>query len=458
MESSGGEVLAHITFDYSKASQYFGHYQVSFLEHSVRSIHEQIHSEASVHRKYLGWVDLPENYDRNEFEHIQRTAAKIKETSDILLVIGIGGSYLGARAAIEMLNHSFYNMLPAEKRGNPQVIFVGHNLSSTYMTHVMDLLEDKDFSINVISKSGTTTEPAIAFRIFRKLLEQKYGKEEAKNRIFATTDKRNGALKELADKEGYDTFVIPDNIGGRYSVLTAVGLLPIAVSGIDIEQIMEGAMRAQLELNNPMLEKNAAYQYAVIRNILFQKGMAIEMFVTYEPGMHYLAEWWKQLFGESEGKDRRGIFPASGNFSTDLHSFGQYIQEGQRNLFETIVKVKHPTCDLLIEEDEDNIDGLNYLVGKTVDDVNSKAFEGALDAHIDGGVPGLVFEIPKMDAYTFGYLVYFFEKACAMSAYLFGVNPFDQPGVEQYKTNMFKLLNKPGYETEEVKLKVGAKY
>ena len=442
--------MAHITFDYSKASQYFGHYKVSFLEQSVKSIHEQIHSGKSDHHNYLGWVDLPENYDREEFEHIQRTASKIKETSDILLVIGIGGSYLGARAAIEMLNHSFYNMLPKEKRENPQVIFVGHNLSSTYMTHVIDLLEGKGFSINVISKSGTTTEPAIAFRIFRKLLEERYGKEEAKNRIFATTDKQKGALKELADKEGYDTFVIPDNIGGRYSVLTAVGLLPIAVSGIDIENIMQGALQAQLELNNPMLENNAAYQYAVIRNILFQKGMAIEMFVTYEPGMHYLAEWWKQLFGESEGKDRRGIFPASANFSTDLHSFGQYIQEGQRNLFETIVKVRQPNCDIGIEEDEDNIDGLNYLAGKTVDDVNSKAFEGALDAHIDGGVPGLVFEIPAMDAFTFGYLVYFFEKACAMSAYLFGVNPFDQPGVEQYKTNMFRLLNKPGYETEKI--------
>lgn len=442
--------MTHITFDYSKAEPFFGQYKVSFLEQSVEAIHHQMHNGESDHQQYLGWLDLPENYDRNEFAHIQKTAAKINETSDVLLVIGIGGSYLGARAAIEMLNHSFHNMLPREKRGFPQVIFVGHNLSSTYMTHVMDLLEGKDFSINVISKSGTTTEPAIAFRIFRKLLEEKYGKAEARERIFATTDERQGALKELADKEGYDTFVIPETIGGRYSVLTAVGLLPIAASGIDIDEMMAGALLAQNELMNPVLGNNAAYQYAVIRNILFQKGMAIEMFVTYEPGMHYLAEWWKQLFGESEGKDRRGIFPASGNFSTDLHSFGQYIQEGQRNLFETIVKVKQPTCDLLIETDEDNIDGLNYLAGKTVDDVNSKAFEGALEAHIDGGVPGLVFEIPSMDAYTFGYLVYFFEKACAMSAYLFGVNPFDQPGVEHYKTNMFKRLNKPGYEANEL--------
>ncbi|MDN4605935.1 glucose-6-phosphate isomerase [Sporosarcina highlanderae] len=438
--------MAHITFDYSKAIEHFGHYKVSFLEHSVQSIHNQMHSEASEHSNYLGWIDLPEMYDREEFENIQKTANRIRENSDILVVIGIGGSYLGARAAIEMLNHSFYNMLPKEKRRNPQIVFVGHNLSSTYMTHVMDLLEGKDFSINVISKSGTTTEPAIAFRIFRKLLEEKYGKEESRKRIFATTDKEKGALKQLADREGYDTFVIPDNIGGRYSVLTAVGLLPIAVSGISINEIMAGALRAQRELDNPVLDENSAYQYAVIRNILFQKGMAIEMFVTYEPGMHYLAEWWKQLFGESEGKDRRGIFPASANFTTDLHSFGQYIQEGQRNLFETIVKVKNSLDDIVIEKDEENIDGLNYLAEKTVDEVNSKAFEGALEAHADGEVPGLVFEIPSMDAYTFGYIVYFFEKACAMSAYLFGVNPFDQPGVEQYKTNMFRLLNKPGYE------------
>jgi len=367
----------------------------------------------------------------------------------VLLVIGIGGSYLGARAAIEMLNHSFNNMLPSDKREYPQIIFVGHNLSSTYITHVIEFLAKKDFSINMISKSGTTTEPAIAFRIFRKLLEEKYGLEDARKRIYATTDKQKGALKKQADKEGYETFVIPDDIGGRYSVLTAVGLLPIAASGIDIHSVMSGAMHAQNELTNPLLDENAAYQYAVIRNILFQKGMAIEMFVSYEPGLHYLAEWWKQLFGESEGKDRRGIFPASANFSTDLHSFGQYIQEGQRNLFETIIKVKEPICDLRIESDDENIDGLNYLAGKTVDYVNSKAFEGALNAHIEGGVPGLVFEIPKMDAYTFGYLVYFFEKACAMSAYLFGVNPFDQPGVELYKRNMFELLEKPGYEKKK---------
>lgn len=438
--------MGHIKFDFTKASRYFGNYKVSFLQQTVQSIHDQMHCEDSVHKGYLGWLDLPENHDREELARIMQTAEKIKKTSEILVVIGIGGSYLGARAAIEMLQHSFYNMLPDEKRNAPQILFVGHNLSSTYISHLIELLDQKDFSINVISKSGTTTEPAIAFRIFRKLLEERYGKEHARERIYVTTDKQKGALKELADKEGYDTFTIPGDIGGRYSVLTAVGLLPIASSGIDINEIMSGALQARKHLDEPRLAKNEAYQYAVIRNLLFQRGMAIEMVVTYEPGMHYFAEWWKQLFGESEGKDRRGIFPASANFSTDLHSFGQYIQEGQRNLFETIITVKKPNYDVKIEYDEDNIDELNYLAGKTVDYVNSKAFEGALDAHTEGEVPGLVFEIPEIDAYTFGYLVYFFKKSCAMSAYLFGVNPFDQPGVELYKNNMFKLLNKPGYE------------
>lgn len=411
-----------------------------------------MHDPTNAHRHYLGWLDLPVNYDKEEYTRIQQTANKIKETSDILLVIGIGGSYLGARAAIEMLTHSFNDMLPNEKRNAPQIIFVGHNMSSTYISHVIDVIDDKDFSINVISKSGTTTEPAIAFRIFRKLLEQKYGKTQARNRIFATTDQQKGALRKLATEEGYETFVIPDNVGGRYSVLSAVGLLPIAVSGINTNEMMSGAALAQSVLNNPHIEENEAYQYAVIRNILFQKGMAIELFVNYEPSMKYFAEWWKQLFGESEGKNRRGIFPASAIFSTDLHSFGQYIQEGQKNLFETVMRVKKPKVDILIDFDEQDIDGLNYLAGKSVDYVNGKTFEGALLAHTDGGVPNLVFEIPSIDAYTFGYLVYFFEKACAMSAYLFGVNPFDQPGVEQYKNNMFNLLEKPGYEknSEEI--------
>lgn len=440
--------MTHLQFDYSHLSPFFGNYKISFLHQSVASIHEEMHAKTT-HAEYLGWLDLPETYDREEFTRIQHAAKTIGETSDVLIVIGVGGSYLGARAAIEVLNHHFHNLLSKEKRNVPQVLFVGHNLSSTYMAHLMELLEDKDFSINVISKSGTTTEPAIAFRIFRKILEEKYGKEEARKRIYATTDKEKGALKQLAIKEGYQTFSVPDDIGGRYSVLTAVGLLPIAASGIDIGAILLGAQQAMKELDNPSVEENAAYQYAVTRNILFQKGMAIEMFVTYEPNLHSFAEWWKQLFGESEGKARRGIFPASANFSTDLHSFGQYIQEGQRNLFETILKVEEPEVDIRIDFEEDDLDGLNYLAGKTVDHVNDKAFEGALQAHIEGDVPGLVFRIPRLDAYTIGYLIYFFEKACAMSAYLFGVNPFDQPGVEQYKTNMFNLLGKPGYGVSE---------
>ncbi|WP_285851046.1 glucose-6-phosphate isomerase [Sporosarcina aquimarina] len=437
--------MTHITFDYSKAIPHFGSYEVEFLTKSVEAIHEQMHSEQSIHRNFLGWIDYPETFDRAEFARIQQTAQHIQETSDILLVIGIGGSYLGARAAIEMLTHPFKTSLPEFKRKQPQIIFVGQNLSSTYMTQVMDALEAKDFSINVISKSGTTTEPAIAFRIFRKLLEEKYGKTEASKRIYATTDVTHGALRQLATTEGYETFTIPEDIGGRYSVLTSVGLLPMAIAGIDIEKVMHGARLAQKELMTEKLSENSAYQYAVIRNILFQKGMAIELFVAYEPSMQVFAEWWKQLFGESEGKERRGIFPASATFTTDLHSFGQYIQEGQRDLFETIVMVKKPQQDLPIEYDEADMDGLNYLVGKTVDEVNRKAAEGALDAHAEGGVPAVVFEVPELDAFTFGYLVYFFEKACAMSAYLFGVNPFDQPGVELYKRNMFRLLGKPGY-------------
>jgi glucose-6-phosphate isomerase len=392
------------------------------------------------------------NYDKEEFARILKAAEKIKNDSDVLVVIGIGGSYLGARAAIEMLNHSFYNALPSEKRQTPQVLFVGNNISSTYMRDVMDLLEGKDWSINVISKSGTTTEPAIAFRIFRKLLEEKYGKEEARQRIYATTDRQKGALKTLANEEGYESFIIPDDVGGRYSVLTAVGLLPIAVSGIDIEAMMKGAQKAREDFSHSELEDNLAYQYAAVRNILYNKGKTIEMLINYEPGLQYFAEWWKQLFGESEGKDQKGIFPASANFSTDLHSLGQYIQEGRRDLFETIIKVNNPRHELVIEEEESNLDGLNYLAGKTVDFVNNKAFEGTLLAHTDGGVPNLVVEIPAMDAYTFGYLVYFFEKACAMSGYLLGVNPFDQPGVEAYKVNMFALLGKPGYEEKKAEL------
>ncbi|MBS4178589.1 glucose-6-phosphate isomerase [Lederbergia citrea] len=444
--------MGHIKLDYSKALGFFGEHEITYLQAAVQTAHNQLHEKTGAGNDYLGWIDLPVDYNREEFSRIQKAAEKIKSDSDVLLVIGIGGSYLGARAAIEMLNHSFYNALPKDKRKTPQVLFVGNNISSTYMTDVMDLLDGKDFSINVISKSGTTTEPALAFRIFRKLLEEKYGREEAKSRIYATTDQTKGALKTLSNEEGYETFVIPDDVGGRYSVLTAVGLLPIAVSGVEIEEMMKGAADARDEFSSPELEKNIAYQYAAIRNVLYNKGKTIEMLINYEPGLQYFSEWWKQLFGESEGKDQKGIFPASANFSTDLHSLGQYVQEGRRDLFETVIKVQSSRHEIVIESEASDLDGLNYLEGKTVDFVNDKAFEGTLLAHTDGGVPNLVVEIPAMDAYTFGYLVYFFEKACALSGYLLGVNPFDQPGVEAYKVNMFALLGKPGFEEKKAEL------
>jgi glucose-6-phosphate isomerase len=445
-------VMTHIRFDYSKALSFFGEHELTYLSDAVKVAHHSLHEQTGAGNDFLGWVDLPVDYDKEEFSRIQKSAEKIKSDSDVLLVIGIGGSYLGARAAIEMLNHSFYNALPKEKRSTPQVLFLGQNISSTYMKDLMDLLEGKDFSINVISKSGTTTEPAIAFRIFRKMLEEKYGVEESRKRIYATTDKSKGALKTLANDEGYETFVVPDDVGGRYSVLTAVGLLPIAVSGVEIEQMMKGAAEAREDFSKSELTENPAYQYAVVRNVLYNKGKTIEMLINYEPGLQYFSEWWKQLFGESEGKDQKGIFPSSANFSTDLHSLGQYVQEGRRDLFETVIKVQEPRHELKIEKTDSDLDGLNYLAGETVDFVNNKAFEGTLLAHTDGGVPNLIVEIPAMDAYTFGYLVYFFEKACAMSGYLLGVNPFDQPGVEAYKVNMFALLGKPGFEEKKAEL------
>ncbi|KAA9019940.1 glucose-6-phosphate isomerase [Niallia endozanthoxylica] len=444
--------MTHIQFDYSKALSFFAEHEITYLQDAVKVAHHSLHEQTGAGSDYLGWIDLPIDYDKDEFSRIQKAAEKIKNDSDVLLVIGIGGSYLGARAAIEALQHSFYNALPKEKRKTPQVIFVGNNISSTYMKDIMDLLEGKDFSLNVISKSGTTTEPAIALRIFRKLLEEKYGKEEATKRIYATTDKAKGALKTVADEEGFETFVIPDDVGGRYSVLTAVGLLPIAVSGADIEAMMKGAAAAREDFSRSELLENAAYQYAAIRNILYNKGKTIEMLINYEPGLMYFNEWWKQLFGESEGKDQKGIYPSSANFSTDLHSLGQYVQEGRRDLFETVIKVEKPRHELTIEAADNDLDGLNYLAGKTVDFVNNKAFEGTLLAHTDGGVPNLIVSIPELDEYTFGYLVYFFEKACAMSGYLLGVNPFDQPGVEAYKVNMFALLGKPGYEEKKAEL------
>lgn len=444
--------MTHIRFDYSKALSFFGEHELTYLSDAVKVAHHSLHEQTGAGNEFLGWIDLPVEYDKEEFSRIQKSAEKIKSDSDVLLVIGIGGSYLGARAAIEMLNHSFYNALPKDKRSTPQVLFVGQNISSTYMRDLMDLLDGKDFSINVISKSGTTTEPALAFRIFRNKLEEKYGVEEARKRIYATTDKSKGALKTLASDEGYETFVVPDDIGGRYSVLTAVGLLPIAASGVEIDTMMNGARQAREDFGKSELSENPAYQYAAVRNALYNKGKTIEMLINYEPGLQYFSEWWKQLFGESEGKDQKGIYPSSANFSTDLHSLGQYVQEGRRDIFETVIKVSEPRHELKIEKADSDLDGLNYLAGETVDFVNNKAFEGTLLAHTDGGVPNLIVEIPAMDAYTFGYLVYFFEKACAMSGYLLGVNPFDQPGVEAYKVNMFALLGKPGFEEKKAEL------
>ncbi|MDQ0187241.1 glucose-6-phosphate isomerase [Cytobacillus kochii] len=444
--------MTHIQFDYTKAFSFFSEHELSYLKGAVTAAHTAIENKTGAGHEFLGWVDLPKNYNREEFARIQQAASKVKQDSDVLLVIGIGGSYLGARAAIEMLQHSFYNALSKEKRKTPQIVFVGNNISSSYIHDVIDLLEGKDFSINVISKSGTTTEPAIAFRLFRKILEEKYGVEEARKRIYATTDKEKGALKTLANEEGYESFIIPDDIGGRYSVLTAVGLLPVAVANIDINQVMEGAEAARKELSSADIEENIAYQYAAVRNVLYNKGKTIEMLVNYEPGLQYFSEWWKQLFGESEGKDQKGIYPSSANFSTDLHSLGQYVQEGRRDLFETVIKVKKPRHEVKIENLENDLDGLNYLANQSIDFVNHKAFEGTMLAHTDGGVPNLIVTIPAMDAFTFGYLVYFFEKACAISGYLLGVNPFDQPGVEEYKVNMFALLGKPGYEEKKKEL------
>ncbi|MCS7464084.1 glucose-6-phosphate isomerase [Paenibacillus doosanensis] len=443
---------AKLSFDYSKALSFIQQHEVDYLAEPIRLAHEQLHNKTGAGSDYLGWIDLPVDYDKAEFERIGQAAKKIQSDSDALVVIGIGGSYLGARAAIEMLSHSFYNLLPKGKRKTPEVYFVGNNISSTYVTHLLQLLEGKDISVNVISKSGTTTEPAIAFRIFRELLEKKYGKEEARKRIYATTDQARGALKKLATEEGYESFVIPDDVGGRYSVLTAVGLLPIATAGIDIEAMMRGAADAREAFSSPNLAENPSYQYAAVRNALYRKGKTTEILVNYEPSLHFVSEWWKQLFGESEGKDNKGIYPASVDFSTDLHSMGQFIQEGNRTLFETVIQVTEVAEHITIGTDADDLDGLNFLSGKTMDFVNKKAFEGTMLAHTDGGVPNLIVTLPDTSAYTFGYMVYFFEKACGISGYLLGVNPFDQPGVEAYKKNMFALLGKPGYEKEKAEL------
>ena len=444
--------MQKIGFDYTKAAGFLAEHEVKYFDSFIRSAHDMLHNKTGAGKDFLGWLELPINYDRNEFERIKAAAQKIKSDSDALIVIGIGGSYLGARAAIEMLSHSFYNMLPKDKRKTPEIYFVGNSISSTYMADLLELIEGKDISVNVISKSGTTTEPSIAFRIFRDYMEAKYGREEARKRIYATTDKEKGALKKLATEEGYETFVLPDDVGGRYSVLTAVGLLPIAVSGADIDAMMKGAADAYEQYRNPNLDENECYQYAAVRNALYRKGKTTEILVNYEPSLHYFTEWWKQLYGESEGKDGKGIFPAGVDFTTDLHSMGQYIQEGLRNIFETVLYVEKPRKNVVIKEDKDNIDGLNFLAGKEMDYVNKKAFEGTLLAHTDGGVPNLVVNIPELNEYYFGYMVYFFEKACGMSGYLLGVNPFNQPGVEAYKKNMFALLGKPGFEEQKKKL------
>ncbi len=444
--------MSKLTFSYEKACAFIGEHELAAMGDFVKAAHDKLHNKTGLGNDFLGWVNLPENYDKEEFARIKKAAEKIRSDSDILVVIGIGGSYLGARSAIEMLSHSFYNMIDKDKRKAPQIVYAGNSISSTYIAELLEAVEGKDISVNVISKSGTTTEPAIAFRLFKELLEKKYGKEGARGRIYATTDAARGALKTLADAEGYETFVIPDDVGGRYSVLTAVGLLPIAAAGIDIDKIMQGARDAMEEYSVPELDKNPCYQYAAARQILLRKGKNVEMMINFEPSLHYFGEWWKQLFGESEGKDNKGIFPAAADFSTDLHSMGQYIQEGMRILFETGISVQNPRKNITIDKAEDNIDGLNFLAGKTVDFVNSKAAEGTALAHTDGGVPNLLVSVPALDEYNYGKMVYFFEKACGISGYLLGVNPFDQPGVEAYKKNMFALLGKPGYEDQKEEL------
>ncbi|AVD36970.1 glucose-6-phosphate isomerase [Clostridioides difficile] len=444
--------MRKINFDYSKATEFFCQNEIDVMQPYVDVAHDMLHNKTGLGNTFLGWIDLPKNYDKEEFDRIKKSAEKIKSDSDFLLVIGIGGSYLGSRAAIDMVSHSFRNRLKKEQRNAPEVYFVGHNISSTYIMDLLDIIEGKDISVNVISKSGTTTEPALAFRIFKDYLEKKYGKEEARKRIYATTDSSKGALRQLATEEGYETFVIPDDVGGRFSVLTAVGLLPIAAAGLDIDAMMKGANDAREAFQNPDLKNNDSYRYAVARTILHRKGKDVELLVNYEPQLHYVSEWWKQLYGESEGKENKGLFPASVDFSTDLHSMGQYIQDGKRLLFETVLNVENCKRNITINSEEVDLDGLNYLAGKTVDFVNHKAFEGTLLAHTDGKVPNLVINIPQLDEYNFGYLVYFFEKACGISGYLLGVNPFDQPGVEAYKKNMFALLGKPGYEKEKEEL------
>ncbi len=445
--------MTKIKFDLSKASSFISDGEIRGIAPAIEAAHNTLHRGSGAGSDFLGWVNLPRDYDKEEFARIKKAAEKIKSDSQALIVIGIGGSYLGARMVIEMLSHNFFNVSEKARNGSPQIFFAGNSISSTYLCDLIETVKDIDFSVNIISKSGTTTEPAIAFRVFRDLLEKKYGKEGARGRIYATTDKAKGALKNLADEEGYETFVVPDDVGGRYSVLTAVGLLPIAASGLDIDALMKGAEDAMLAYDDPDVEKNDCYKYVAARNALYRKGRTTEMLINYEPQVHYFGEWWKQLFGESEGKDGKGIFPAAADFSSDLHSMGQYIQEGLRIMFETVVFFENPRKDIEIGVDEANVDGLNFLAGKNVSYVNEQAFNGTLLAHTDGNVPNLVVKAERMDEYCLGNLIYFFEKACGISGYVLGVNPFNQPGVEAYKKNMFALLGKPGYEDAQAALK-----
>ena len=444
--------MAKVTFDYSKTAAFISKDEITSMKKLVLDAKETLVSKNGAGNDFLGWIDLPVDYDKDEFNRIKSAAEKIKSDSDVLLVIGIGGSYLGARAAIEFLRHNFYNMVDKSVRKTPEIYFVGNNISSTYVKHLMDVIGDRDFSINIISKSGTTTEPAIAFRVFKKILEAKYGKKEAAKRIYATTDKAKGALKNLATEEGYESFVVPDDIGGRFSVLTAVGLLPIAVSGADLDKLMEGAASGRKHALEADFEENDALLYAAMRNILLRKGKNVEIVANYEPSLHYVSEWWKQLFGESEGKDQKGIFPAAVDLTTDLHSMGQFIQDGARIMFETVINVETPQCEITIEEEPVDLDGLNYLAGKTMDFVNKSAMNGTILAHTDGNVPNLMVKVPEQNEFYLGELFYFFEFACGVSGYLLGVNPFNQPGVASYKRNMFALLGKPGYEKEREEL------
>ena len=441
-----------VSFDYSKTGPFISAEEVGFMKKLTLDAKEQLVSKSGAGNDFLGWIDLPVDYDKEEFARIKAAAKKIQSDSEVLLVIGIGGSYLGARAAIEFLGHSFANSVDKSIRKAPEIYFCGNSISSTYLKHLMDVVGDRDFSINMISKSGTTTEPAIAFRVFKAKLEQKYGKAEAAKRIYATTDKAKGSLKNLANEEGYESFVVPDDVGGRFSVLTAVGLLPIAVSGADIDKLMEGAASGRKRALENDFENNDALQYAALRNILLRKGKTVEVLANYEPAVHYVSEWWKQLFGESEGKDQKGLFPASVDLTTDLHSMGQFIQDGARILFETVINVETSREEIIIGEEPVDLDGLNYLAGKSVDFVNKSAMNGTILAHTDGNVPNLVVNIPEVNEFYLGELFYFFEFACGVSGYLLGVNPFNQPGVESYKKNMFALLGKPGYEAQREEL------